>query len=211
MLIRQGEKIVFFGDSLTQRTDLNESEHPARRYSLDYAGSYVDILVKRLLIHFPQLEFTFYNRGVGGDTIHHLLERYSHDVAPLHPTMMILWIGQNDAKALDPAHFEQGLRCLLEWCGQDQIQTVVLSTSAHRSHEKMVALEQVDNILRWVSGEKGLPFIDVKSPMLAVMEHNRQAICPTQLFTTGSHLSELGNMLVADTVFDYLCGHELPL
>ena len=51
MLIRQGEKIVFFGDSLTQRTDLNESEHPARRYSLDYAGSYVDILVKRLLIH----------------------------------------------------------------------------------------------------------------------------------------------------------------
>ena len=40
MLIRQGEKIVFFGDSLTQRTDLNESEHPARRYSLDYAGSY---------------------------------------------------------------------------------------------------------------------------------------------------------------------------
>ena len=43
------------------------------------------------------------------------------------------------------------------------------------------------------------------------MEHNRQAICPTQLFTTGSHLSELGNMLVADTVFDYLCGHELLL
>ena len=117
MLIRQGEKIVFFGDSLTQRTDLNESEHPARRYSLDYAGSYVDILVKRLLIHFPQLEFTFYNRGVGGDTIRHLLERYSHDVAPLHPTMMILWIGQNDAKALDPAHFEQGLRCLLDACG----------------------------------------------------------------------------------------------
>ena len=211
MLIRQGEKIVFFGDSLTQRTDLNESEHPARRYSLDYAGSYVDILVKRLLIHFPQLEFTFYNRGVGGDTIRHLLERYSRDIALLHPTMMILWIGQNDAKALDPAHFEQGLRCLLEWCGQDRIQVVVLSTSAHRSHEKMAALEQVDNILRRVSGEKGLPFIDVKSPMLAVMEHNRQSIFPTHLSTTGSHLSELGNMLVADTVFDYLCGHELPL
>lgn len=67
------------------------------------AGSYVDILVKRLLIHFPQLEFTFYNRGVGGDTIRHLLERYSHDIAPLHPTMMILWIGQNDAKAPEPA------------------------------------------------------------------------------------------------------------
>ena len=67
MLIRPDERIVFFGDSLTCRTDLLDSADPSRRYSLDYAGSYVDILVKRLLIHFPQLPFTFYNAGVGGD------------------------------------------------------------------------------------------------------------------------------------------------
>ena len=58
MLIRPDERIVFFGDSLTCRTDLLDSADPSRRYSLDYAGSYVDILVKRLLIHFPQLPST---------------------------------------------------------------------------------------------------------------------------------------------------------
>ena len=66
MLIRPDERIVFFGDSLTCRTDLLDSADPSRRYSLDYAGSYVDILVKRLLIHFPQLPFTFYNAGWAG-------------------------------------------------------------------------------------------------------------------------------------------------
>lgn len=164
MLIRQGEKIVFFGDSLTQRTDLNESEHPARRYSLDYAGSYVDILVKRLLIHFPQLEFTFYNRGVGGDTIRHLLERYSHDIAPLHPTMMILWIGQNDARRPTRRALNRGCAACWSGAGRIRFRRWCSPPPPHRSHEKMVALKQVDNILRRVSGEKGLPFIDVKSP-----------------------------------------------
>ena len=105
MLIRPDERIVFFGDSLTCRTDLLDSADPSRRYSLDYAGSYVDILVKRLLIHFPQLPFTFYNAGVGGDTVDRLLARYEQDVLPLSPTMMVLWVGQNDAKALCEERF----------------------------------------------------------------------------------------------------------
>lgn len=68
MLIGPKERIVFFGDSLTKRTGRMDSEIPADRYAVSYVESYVDLLVKRLLIHFPQLEFTIYNRGVGGDT-----------------------------------------------------------------------------------------------------------------------------------------------
>lgn len=204
MIIRPKERLVFFGDSLTKRTDLKESEIPACRYNLDYTESYVDILVKRLLIHFPQLEFTFYNKGVGGDTIFHLLERYHTDVVPLHPNRMILWIGQNDAKRFDAKRFEQGLRCLLEWCSQDDIAVVLLSTSAHRDEQKMIALQQADRIIKALSEEFETGFVDVKTPMLRVMEHNKTAQHPIQLFTAGSHLSELGNMLIADCVFDYL-------
>lgn len=207
MLIAPGERIVFFGDSLTWRTDLNESAIPARRYQLDYSGSYVNILTKRLLVHFPELEFTFYNCGVGGDTIRHLLERYARDVLPLKPTLMILWIGQNDAKNWEPERFAKGVRCLLEWCRQDQIRVVALTTSAHRSHQKMLALDQADEILAQICGEFDVGLVDVKTPMRKVMEYNRQAEYPIQLFTTGSHLSELGNMLIADAVFDYLCAH----
>lgn len=207
MLIKPGERLVFFGDSLTLRTDLKHTEYPALHYCLDYSESYVDILVKRLLIHAPQLEFTFYNCGNGGDTIQHLLERYAEDVLPLHPDRMFLWIGQNDAKNWDAVKFEQGVRCFLGWCRQDNIQVVVLSTSAHRDKQKMIALSQADDILKKLSGEFGCDYVDVKAPMLTVMNHNRVAVYPIQLFTLGSHLSELGNMLIADTVFDYLWTH----
>lgn len=66
MLIRPDERIVFFGDSLTCRTDLLDSADPSRRYSLDYAGSYVDILVKRLLIHFRSCVYLLQRRGGRG-------------------------------------------------------------------------------------------------------------------------------------------------
>ena len=55
MLIGPKERIVFFGDSLTKRTGRMDSEIPADRYAVSYVESYVDLLVKRLLIHFPQL------------------------------------------------------------------------------------------------------------------------------------------------------------
>ena len=124
MLIGPKERIVFFGDSLTKRTGRMDSEIPADRYAVSYVESYVDLLVKRLLIHFPQLEFTIYNRGVGGDTVLNLLERYQKDVLPLKPTLMFLWIGQNDAKTLTtaaskreyPACWNGAGRTTSAWC-----------------------------------------------------------------------------------------------
>ncbi len=207
MLIKEGERLVFFGDSLTQRTDLKYSEVPARRYRLDYAESYVDILMKRLLVHYPHLNLSFFNCGVGGDTVFHLLERYSEDVLPLCPTRVVLWIGQNDAKQFDEQRFEQGFRCLLQWFSGDKIPVVVLSTSAHRDLEKMSVLARVDRILQSVCREFAVHFIDIKTPMLQIAEHNKTAKDSIQLFTEGSHLSELGNILVADTVFDFFESH----
>lgn len=101
-----------------------DSEIPADRYAVNYVESYVDLLVKRLLIHFPQLEFTIYNRGVGGDTVLNLLERYQKDVLPLKPTLMFLWIGQNDAKNFDDSRFQKeypacwngAVRTTSAWC-----------------------------------------------------------------------------------------------
>lgn len=202
MKLVHGERIVFFGDSLTKRTDLKESEIPARRYSLDYGESYVDLLIRRLLVHHPQLELTFFNCGHGGDTVRHLLERYQTDVLPLAPSLMILWIGQNDAKQFDPERFESGLRCLLGWCRDDGIRVMMLSTSAHRDEHKMVALAQADRIIRRLSREFQTGFVDVKTPMVQVMDYNRTADWPVELFTSGSHLSGLGNLLVADTVYE---------
>ena len=120
------------------------------------------------------------------------------------PSLMILWIGQNDAKHLDPARFESGLRCLLGWCKEDNIRVILLSTSAHRDEQKMISLAKADQIIHRLSQEFSVGFVDVKTPMERVMDYNRTAEFPVEMFTSGSHLSELGNLLAADTVYEYL-------
>ena len=55
MLLKKDDRIIFLGDSLTQRTGLLSSTNPAARYGHPYLGNYVDILAKRLLVHYPQL------------------------------------------------------------------------------------------------------------------------------------------------------------
>ena len=74
----------------------------------------------------------------------------------------------------------------------------------YRDKHKMLALAQADRIIKRLSREFQTGFVDVKTPMERVMNYNRTADWPVELFTSGSHLSELGNLLVADTVYEEL-------
>ena len=74
-MIGSNSKIVFFGDSLTHRTGVTQAPNPAHKFNLDYTGSYVDILVKKMLVHYPEVAFEYYNLGVGGNTTVDLLNR----------------------------------------------------------------------------------------------------------------------------------------
>lgn len=67
--------VVFLGDSLTQRWELNAFFHPAGQLIL--------------------------NRGIGGDTAGLLLERFEVDVLQLRPRLVILEAGVNDTWVLD--------------------------------------------------------------------------------------------------------------
>ncbi|MGF7145877.1 hypothetical protein HNQ56_004321 [Anaerotaenia torta] len=80
MIIEKNSKIVFFGDSLTRRSWMKDTSVIARRYALDYCESYVDILLKKILVRYPELEAEAYNKGVGGDTTVDLLKRVQEDV-----------------------------------------------------------------------------------------------------------------------------------
>ena len=59
-----GSRVVFLGDSLTQRTGLLTSEVPAKRYRMAYMGSYVDIFLKRMIVHNPDLQIAAWNRAL---------------------------------------------------------------------------------------------------------------------------------------------------
>ena len=107
-------KILFQGDSLTECN--RDKANP-----LDLGNGYVAVASKLVAEVFPDIEFTFINRGVSGDRTWNLLERWQEDTIDIQPDIMTLMIGVNDTwrryDMNDPTSvedYEKNLRTLLD-------------------------------------------------------------------------------------------------
>ncbi len=83
-----GQKIVFFGDSIT---DAGKHDVPP------LGDGYVKQVVRRAGIIRPNMKFDFVNAGVSGDTTRNLLQRLEADVLQIQPDWVSIAIGINDA------------------------------------------------------------------------------------------------------------------
>ena len=88
MLFEQGQKVLFIGDSITDcgRRDVNPP----------YGSGYVALVRALVTARYPDLGLTFENRGIGGDTVRHLAERWEDDVIAERPDWLSVKIGIND-------------------------------------------------------------------------------------------------------------------
>ncbi|MEJ7901941.1 MAG: SGNH/GDSL hydrolase family protein [Thermomicrobiales bacterium] len=88
MMFEHGQKIVFIGDSITDcgRRDANAP----------YGNGYVSQVRAFVVGRYPELDLTFENRGIGGDTVRHLDARWQADVLDEKPDWLIVKIGIND-------------------------------------------------------------------------------------------------------------------
>ena len=114
---------LFIGDSITDGGWGNSggSMAPsAQRNHTDwnhiYGHSYMMLCASDLQSRHPEEDLTFYNRGISGDTVDGLLERWSEDALALKPGVLTLLIGINDAmqRNYDAAAWEAGYRKLLD-------------------------------------------------------------------------------------------------
>ena len=72
MIFERGQKIVFIGDSITdagRRTD-----------PLANGTGYFNLVRSFLLARYPEYDLNIVNRGIGGDTVRHLKQRWESDV-----------------------------------------------------------------------------------------------------------------------------------
>lgn len=203
MILQKKDRVVFLGDSLTRRTGLLSTTRPAARYGHAYLGSYVDILLKRLLVHYPHLELEALNAGIGGIMLPHLLQRLPEYLDDFKPTWAVLFMGQNDAKKYAPESFESYLVEVLEILRNAEVSTLQLSTTPHPGEaRKNGVLALYDRIIERRCREFGNRFVDVKTPFEKLLDYNADAEHPVKVFADGCHLAELGNQLLADLVFE---------
>ncbi len=86
--------VLFQGDSITDAGRDKEKELPnvARSFGLGYAF----LAASALLNELPEKNLTLYNRGISGNKVFQLAERWQKDCLDLKPDVLSILIGVND-------------------------------------------------------------------------------------------------------------------
>jgi lysophospholipase L1-like esterase len=86
--------VLFQGDSIT-----DAGRDRGRYYANEVSGmgrGYVFQVVSQLLGHLPDKSFRFYNRGISGNKVYQLANRWDDDCLHLAPDVLSILIGVND-------------------------------------------------------------------------------------------------------------------
>jgi len=103
-LLKRGDKILFIGDSITDAGRRDPNWAPLGRGYVYFAANW-------LRARYPELELQVENRGIGGNTVLDLKDRWQQDALDESPNVLSCLIGINDAMRVvrrSPGH--QGLR-----------------------------------------------------------------------------------------------------
>lgn len=97
-------RIVFAGDSITDGSwGKGDSKPASERDHYDfnhvYGHGYAEKIASALLEKYPERNYKFYNRGIGGGKLQGLSERWEEEILAVKPDIISILIGVNDAPA----------------------------------------------------------------------------------------------------------------
>jgi len=87
--LKSGETLLFIGDSITDCGRREPQHQPL-------GCGYVQMVTDMLTIREPQKKITVINRGIGGDNVNDLRNRWHDDVFEIKPDWLSVKIGIND-------------------------------------------------------------------------------------------------------------------
>jgi len=93
-LFEKGNTILFQGDSITDAGRDREKELPNNAGS--FGRGYAFLAASALLNALPEKELSIYNRGISGNKVYQLAERWQKDCIDLKPDVLSILIGIND-------------------------------------------------------------------------------------------------------------------
>lgn len=180
MKLQAGQKIVMIGDSITDagRRDI---EPP-------YGVGYVTLVRSFVTALHPELGLTWVNKGIGGDTVRHLADRWVADVLDEQPDVLTVMIGINDVwrrfgdrplEAVPADEYQSTLVTLLRSV-KDTRETALYVGSPYmiepdRNDPMRAAIDIYVGLAREVAEEVGAVFIDVQAAFDRVLEHSESA------------------------------------
>jgi lysophospholipase L1-like esterase len=119
-LVKKGDVILFQGDSITDAGRSREKAGEANNQAALGSG-YAWLAAAELLVNRPNDGLKVYNRGISGNKVFQLAERWQSDCLELKPSLLSVLVGVNDLwHTLDGKYqgtveiYERDYRALLE-------------------------------------------------------------------------------------------------
>ncbi len=92
--LKTGDVILFQGDSITDagRERMKQQSNLAGSFGAGYSF----LAASRILNENPEKDFSIFNRGISGNKVYQLAERWQRDCFDLNPALLSILIGVND-------------------------------------------------------------------------------------------------------------------
>jgi len=202
-IIQKKQRIVFFGDSITQ------------------AGVKPDGFITRLGEMMKQKgidnNYELTGAGIGGNKVYDLYLRMDEDVMAKNPDVVVIWVGVNDVwhkrsfgTGTDPDKFEKFYNAIIKKLQAKNIKVLICTPAAigektDFSNEQDGDLNKYSNIIRSIAKNNNCQLIDLRKMTLDYnLANNKENKDRGILTIDGVHLNETGNKVVADIMYKAL-------
>jgi lysophospholipase L1-like esterase len=191
--LKKGDRIIFFGDSLTALA-VKDSKVPEGK-------GYVPLVREALKKKGVEVDAV----ATGGHKVTNLLARVDKDVIAKKPTIVVIQIGVNDAGAgVTPEMFKAQLEELIDKLQKGGAQVILCSCTCrvegyNATDATDKKLDALADVARTITKEKKLPLNDLRKAFIDYWKVNNPDNKRNGVLTyDGNHWNETGHKFVAE-------------
>jgi lysophospholipase L1-like esterase len=201
--MQQKQRIVFFGDSITQA-------------GVQPKG-YITVLGEKIKQKGLENQYELIGAGIGGNKVYDLYLRMEDDVLAKNPNTVVIWVGVNDVwhkktsgTGTDANKFEGFYNAIIKKLQAKNIKVVLCTPAAigektDFSNELDGGLNNFSAIIRNIAQKNNCPLIDLRKAFLAYNLANNPENKEKDILTRdGVHLNDKGNEFVAEEMMKVL-------
>jgi isoamyl acetate esterase len=191
------EKIVFFGDSITQ-AGVNK-------------GGYIDRIQTFINQHSLQEKYELNGAGIGGNKVYDLYLRMEDDVLAKDPQAVVIYVGINDVwhktshgTGTDMDKYEKFYIAIIKKLQARNIKVALCTPSVigekkNNANPQDADLEKYSEVIRKLATTYNCKLIDLRAAFARYEKENNTEDKESGILTSDRvHLNEKGNQLVAD-------------
>ncbi len=201
MLLEDGQKILFAGDSVT---DDGRARPVGEGNWAALGNGFVRLIDSCLAAEYPERKIHTVNMGISGNTSRDLLARWETDVNALKPDWVVLCIGFNDVWrqfdspavsewAVSPQEYADNLRRMAENTKAKMIWMTPYYLETNTEDAMRKRMDEYGGIMKKIAAEKGIPCIDLQKKFERLLKYRY----PAYITWDRVHPGAVGSVVIA--------------